>query len=355
VGDEKPLVDALLEESRDDAEGQPTYSPRLSSLLAIVSAWAYADAQTLSNVLQRVGLLHHRCEFFAIGNDALFVHARAYLIQSQCGRLGILCFRGTEPVDVINWMVNASVAPRPFISSEEGGGHVHGGFYRNVEALWPTLLERLETITLGRPLFMGAPSLKDTGVIPLPEGGRRGLQEAKLQKLEALFITGHSLGGAMAAIAAALLFKGSPEEVERTAPLRQVLRGVYTYGQPFVGDAAFARRCVGFDSRVFRHVYANDIVPRLPPRAMGHFKHFGREYRWRRETERWEPSRSDSTQVKTLVVSTVIGALDWVRQQFVTLRKLRLSLPCSWEAHSPVHYMNAARRQGPASAGAPWV
>jgi hypothetical protein len=355
VGKKASLVDALLEETRDDAEGRPTYSSRMSSLLAIVSSWAYADAETLSNVLHRQGLLHHRCEYFGIGNDALFVHARAFLIQSQCGRLGILCFRGTEPISVINWMVNASVSPRLFMPSEDGGGRVHGGFYRNVEALWPTLLDSLEKAVLGSPLFTGAQLLEGTGVIPLTEGGRGGSHEPGLRKLEALFITGHSLGGAMASLATALLFNGSAEELERTAQIRRVLRGVYTYGQPLVGDAAFARKCAGFDARVFRHVYANDIVPHLPPKAMGRFKHFGREYHWQNTTQRWEPSLNDSTQVRTVFLSNAIGMLDWFKQQVASLRTLRLKLPCSWEAHSPVHYMNASRWQSPVSAGAPWV
>jgi hypothetical protein len=188
--------------------------------------------------------------------------------------------------------------------------------------------------------------------------------------MEALFITGHSQGGAMASLAAALLFMDSVEEPETTARIRQVLRGVYTYGQPMVGNAKFACLCAGFDSRIFRHVYANDIVPHLPSKDMGDFRHFGREYRWQNKTNRWEPSPSDSTQAKSILWSNLSGVLDWVKQQFVIFRKQQfvisrrlhlffrkplLALRYSWEAHSPVHYMNAARSQSPASAGAPWV
>jgi len=354
VEKEGSLVDLLLEDTVDE-EGHPRYSARMNSLLAITSAWAYADAETLSNVLHRHGLLHHRCDAIGINNDALFVHARAFLIQSQCGRLGILCFRGTEPINVINWMVNASVDPRLFSATQQEEGQVHGGFYRNVEALWPTLLSNLEKAVGGSPLFTGAPWLEGTGVIPLADGGRASSAETRLRKLEALFITGHSLGGAMASLAAALLYNGAAEDLARSAPIRQVLRGIYTYGQPMVGDAAFARRCKEFSSRVFRHVYKNDIVPRLPPRAMGTFKHFGHEYRWRDDTQRWQISPHDARQVRTIFLSSVIGVFDWVKQQVASLRKLGLVLPCSWEAHSPVHYIDTTLEQGRGAAGAPWV
>ncbi len=347
------LVDSLLEDTHD-AQGLPRYSPSMNRLLAIASGWAYSDAETLSNVLHRSGLLHHRCEYIGVGNDPLFVCAKAFLIQSQCGRLGILCFRGTEPVNLINWMVDVSVDPKPFsLTLEEGA--VHGGFYRNVMALWPSLLSSLEKAVQGRPLFTGFHGMKGPGVISMVDRGKAPSQEPALQKLEALFITGHSLGGAMAALAAALLYQGDSAEQERCAPIRQALRGVYTYGQPMVGDAAFTRLCTEFDSRVFRHVYKNDIVPHLPPRSMCTFRHFGREYRWRDKTQQWEPSQDDTKQAQTIFLSSAIGAFDWAKQQIASLRRLRLSLPYSWEAHSPIHYIDTSRHQGREDVGASWA
>ncbi|WP_437327545.1 lipase family protein [Sorangium sp. So ce381] len=75
-------------------------------------------------------------------------------------------------------------------------------------------------------------------------------------KLEALFITGHSLGAAMAAHIAARLFTDS-----KYGEIRQRPRGVYTFGQPMIGDAGFAARAEElFGDRLFRFVYSNDIV-----------------------------------------------------------------------------------------------
>ena len=85
-------------------------------------------------------------------------------------------------------------------------------------------------------------------------------------KLDALYVTGHSLGAAVAVVAAENIYN-DPD----LSSLKSVLRGVYTYGQPMVGDPVYAKACVdsGFASLVFRHVYGVDSVPPFPrgPRA----------------------------------------------------------------------------------------
>jgi triacylglycerol lipase len=61
----------------------------------------------------------------------------------------------------------------------------------------------------------------------------------------ALWLTGHSLGGALAILAAARLPK---------------VQGVYTFGSPNVGDADFV---AGFPTRSFRFVHGSDFVPKI--------------------------------------------------------------------------------------------
>jgi hypothetical protein len=70
-----------------------------------------------------------------------------------------------------------------------------------------------------------------------------------------LFITGHSLGGALATVAAASLVKRQQLNIQ----------GVYTFGQPRVGDLVFVSD-VGqaLKGKVFRFVNNNDIVPHVP-------------------------------------------------------------------------------------------
>ncbi|VDO78638.1 unnamed protein product [Heligmosomoides polygyrus] len=71
-----------------------------------------------------------------------------------------------------------------------------------------------------------------------------------------LIFTGHSLGGALAALAAARTVK------QGLRPGDQVT--MYTFGEPRVGDITFARN---FDSMIknsYRVVFRRDIVPHLP-------------------------------------------------------------------------------------------
>jgi hypothetical protein len=80
-----------------------------------------------------------------------------------------------------------------------------------------------------------------------------------------IFLAGHSLGGALAALAAKYA------ATDGLAPC-----AVYTYGMPRVGGDTF---CSEYTSRVgdntYRLVYGDDIVPRVPLSVLG-FHHVGR-------------------------------------------------------------------------------
>ncbi len=89
------------------------------------------------------------------------------------------------------------------------------------------------------------------------------------------WVTGHSLGGALAALAATSLeYQGFQ------------VAGLYTFGQPRVGDWAFTRQVNDhMGDRMFRYVNNNDIVPLIPPQFnplnpgrlyghMGQFRYF---------------------------------------------------------------------------------
>ncbi len=82
-----------------------------------------------------------------------------------------------------------------------------------------------------------------------------------LPKMTPLYITGHSLGGALAVIAAADLSRGYP------------IWGCYTFGAPKVGDAEFGQR---INVPMYRVVNAIDAVPMLPPYfSFGGYRHVG--------------------------------------------------------------------------------
>lgn len=72
-----------------------------------------------------------------------------------------------------------------------------------------------------------------------------------------VYVTGHSLGGALAMLAGARLYLEEP---------RLAADGVYTFGQPRTCDRVLAKAYEkGFADRMFRFVNNNDIVCQLPP------------------------------------------------------------------------------------------
>ena len=81
---------------------------------------------------------------------------------------------------------------------------------------------------------------------------------------QSLWVTGHSLGGALATLA-----------VDRLTDAGVAINGLYTYGQPRVGDRDFARQ---FDKKMgqssFRFVNDEDVVTRVPPPPG--YKHIGK-------------------------------------------------------------------------------
>ncbi|TWT56445.1 lipase family protein [Allorhodopirellula solitaria] len=79
--------------------------------------------------------------------------------------------------------------------------------------------------------------------------------EIRRRKPRHIWITGHSLGGAMATICLA--------ELDR---LQVPVTGVVTFGQPRVGDKAFTENLnQGLGSKILRVINEQDIVASLPP------------------------------------------------------------------------------------------
>jgi len=200
--------------------------------------------------------------------DALFLTSTAYLIQSEDGSVAILCYRGTPPTSVVTWLTDFQIEPVtidvPALSDEKHPAEVHSGFYRNVRSTRSRIVELLEKAIRGESILEPDPTAEE---------------KPPTSRLKALYITGHSLGAASAALLAALLVA----EDRTYETIRDPLKAVYTYGSPMIGNAAFANACDKNDflrDNVFRYVYGHDVVPRVPPKASGDFRHFGREYRY---------------------------------------------------------------------------
>lgn len=156
----------------------------------------------------------------------------------------------------------------------------------------------------------------------------------------------HSLGGASAALLAALLIS-LPSSYRGPDPRAYVdilerTRAVYTYGALMVGHPAFADACNdnGFlGQNAIRYVYANDLVPRVPPKASGKFKHFGQEYRYRPpgpngEWRHGPPRRQlgSSLQVTSAPLAVVAKTLTAIRH---------IPFRASLSDHFPQYYIDA--------------
>jgi hypothetical protein len=280
------------------------YSRIAADILADISAWAYADCETLVDELHHRGIVgvNATCKQVSVSNYPMLVVSTAFFVR--CGNVGVLAFRGTDPLNAINFLTDANCQMTGLLSL----GHVHSGFYRNVRSVWFDIVQHVQA------------------AIDDPNDGTR---------LQALYVTGHSLGAAMAALAGAIIFGDSA-----FMGWRKLVQGIYTYGQPMVGDKEFARICSArFGSLLFRHVYDHDLVPHLPPVTTGQFTHFGSEFVG--SEQGWSPREKFVTQAKSVFLAIPTSVLAWAFKQLPLLNGIRL--PYSIDDHSPNAYLQAFR------------
>ena len=322
------------------------YDRGVASTMATVSTWSYADVTSFAEVMSRRGFAGGEAVSINLQNDALLVGTTAYLLQDANQQVVILSFRGTEPGSGINWLGNVSAKPEPFHVL----GNVHGGFYRPLLAMWNVILDLLDKAMDGKSsLCIAAKRLMEQYVCK--EGsdspGVVGGPPTEDSRKPLLYITGHSLGGALAVLAAARIFT---EHRLYEAYWKDRLRGIYTFGQPMVGDKEFATRFEDvFKGTLFRHVYENDVFPRLPPRTVGNFWHIGEEYVSTKSG--WAYQSQGLTQAHTFVGSTLLGIIAFVTDQLAGMRIAEwIPWPYSVEAHSPLNYLRVSQMAHPATA-----
>lgn len=304
---------------------------RVAHVLATCSAYAYSTADTVSTIMARMGLERNHCLLVGQYVDAMFINSTAFLVQSEDGRVVILAYRGTEPTKFITWLTDFDVYPDRVgfdLGGNSGSYDVHAGFYRNVRATRYEIVNALGRALQGR-------SVLDDGRprrTPLPNGGRME------NPLEALYVTGHSLGGAMASILT-LMLHSEPAYTK----LANVLRATYTFGQPMVGSprlAAAADRQDYVRDRVIRYVYRKDVVAHLPPWGTGEFAHFGQEFGYQGKWQR----RAEPTGQMLPLGGLLLAAGDFVARQHRLLRLL--PAPYSLNDHLPRHYVTALTPPG---------
>ncbi len=200
--------------SKDSLAGADfSWDAALSACLA--SQLVYQNPAAVKNVARNHWGLES-CEFIEVADTQLFVATTSDAL--------LIAFRGTE--SVADWIGNLKL-----FATERSTGSVHRGF----SIAFDVILSRLTSL-LGQ------------------------LDPANRQVL----ITGHSLGGALATIAAAEFVDTLPKV------------NVYTFGQPRLAKEDFQQFLDSrYQGNFYRFVNADDIVTRVPPR----FRHVGRLFR----------------------------------------------------------------------------
>lgn len=75
-----------------------------------------------------------------------------------------------------------------------------------------------------------------------------------------MYVAGHSLGGALAAVFAQALCARNHKELAKR------VKGVHTFGGPRIGDAQFCKMLSGnYPGLNMRYVHGADIIPKIPP------------------------------------------------------------------------------------------
>ncbi len=253
---------------------------------SVLSSWAYSDLPTVAMMMTRLGLeARSRCRCFEIVNHGMLLHTTAYLIQSRSGKVALLAYRGTDPFDLSAWAVDNDVNPAtvPVPDARSAGREqpvVHGGFYRNQRATWFGVVGALARALSGQSIL----SAEDAAAF---DEADRADALAPGAPLEALYVTGHSLGAAQAALASyRIASDANPTYRKIAARMMQT----YLFAPPMVGNAAFAQLWQTIRiphegsagdplaARVFCHTFERDIVPHLPPEGKTRFAHVGTHY-----------------------------------------------------------------------------
>ena len=185
--------------------------------MARLAEIAYLDGDEAKKAFRDEGYPNHK--FWDI--DGAQVHAIWVNETPAAKGVYVLAFRGTEPDELSDLLADLNAFPSKGVS----GGWVHLGFQGEVDKVWEEIAAHKKA------------HFDDSY----------------------FFITGHSLGGAMATLAASRF------------NLIDKVDCLYTYGSPRVGTRSFVKSC---KFTHYRHKNNNDLVTTVPLWVMG-YKHHG--------------------------------------------------------------------------------
>jgi len=228
--------------SRWDAHDPGYYTDELArNFMMPLAAASYADdpSECLRNVFKNATLSKHvltQCE-----SDNGKELCAGYTALSHSEKAIMVAFRGTdgflELVTEVNHVVLKKKQPSPV------GGNVAYYFHTVFDQLWQNgLKDDLEILLATFPNYE-------------------------------IWVTGHSLGGSVASIAATWMLNEYQLENDRIK--------LITFGQPRTGDTAYALAHNQRLPRSYRVTHKRDIVPHVPPENFESYYHH--------ESEIWYP------------------------------------------------------------------
>lgn len=232
--------------------GFSDYDTDLATCMAAHSALVYKGHHEIATPLTTGG--YDRAVIFRDGGTNAYL-ARCGSIPEEGGRRWVLAWRGTE-ADYQDIIADVTFFKR---TSDYGNKwRVHGGFLSALQAVWGS---------------WWAPNLPDEADgAKVTRVGSKGVTEVIARKLggqDRLVVTGHSLGGALAQLAAFYLGRDLFSDSDKLA-------AVYTFGSPRVFGSDQAKHLENVSPYPhFRIVNGADLVPRVPP-LMFNFRHTGR-------------------------------------------------------------------------------
>ena len=189
---------------------------------------------TLDNELKAIELtLHDRAKQILQRKYRIDVYSGIALTSETHN---VLVFRGTQTQT--EWLKNLNAAQVPYVAPNgKIYGEVHEGFYKLMQSLKPSLAEVVKQLDPTLPCY----------------------------------VTGHSLGAAIATLAAMEIAQLAPE-------MRENIQ-LYTYASPRVGSPDFSTAHSEQLPNAYRITNLGDTVPLVPPVTMGKsYVHVGEEW-----------------------------------------------------------------------------
>ncbi|KAG9129540.1 hypothetical protein Leryth_025089 [Lithospermum erythrorhizon] len=251
-------LDLRVDLDKNITKGDYRYNAALSIMASKLSYENEAFVETVVREKWQMEFLN----FYNFYNDYLDTYStQAIIFQDKKNNpeLVMVAFRGTEPFNPDDWRADVDLSWYEL----PGLGRIHAGFMKALglqkEKGWPKEIDQNNN---QKPLY---------AYYAIREQLKQIIIENKNTKF---IMSGHSLGGALAILFLSILVLQNEEL------LLERCEGVYTFGQPRVGDEEFGefmkKNLRSFNIGYHRYVYANDIVPRLPyDDKTLYYKHFG--------------------------------------------------------------------------------